>query len=229
MKKLGTGIAIAVLGISLYSNAFATQSTYLFDGTVIQVDSTLSPYISVGTHYTGSMTLDSGTPDVSSFPVFHSDFDGGLISGIVHIGPYTFTATNGDVQVQPPPRQTMWNAIAGPATGLGGTISGSIGGRLYPTWWNYQAVSFSSTLFTTTAFPQPALITNLSAFQSREFDMLFTDGQYNHTLSATINTTIPAPAPVPEPGTLSMLAVGATLIGWRRRKYRTVLRRTTHI
>jgi hypothetical protein len=216
--KLGGSAAIIAIALSVGSAAPAAASlaTYNFTGDITQVDDGFTAF-SVGETFSGSLTYNLDTPNTGD------DVSGvydGLTSLTFNIGGYTFSMTNpsGTFEVQVGNQGTngtstettdRFSVLSDATNGLSGSIPGFTIGSII-----LRLDDSTGNLFSTDALPSDV---TLADFDSNGVFVSF-DAVVDPGISGEL--TAFAPAAIPEPGSLAILAgaLAGMFVMTRRRR-----------
>ena len=216
VSKFAYALRAGAVGLALTLAApaagLAAPITFTGQGTVGSVDMALSAFFSVGDTLTYSYTFESTTVarigSDSNFAVFDA-----LTGMSLSIGGFSASSSSAlEIQVDNDPGMGNHDRYATVSRGTDG-LTGMGAGAFIVDFFGTRLDDSSDTVFSDALILPTAI--DLNDFDSRIFFLFFTDPAGGlHVVDGTLT----ALAPIPEPGTLGIAAVGLAALGLMRRR-----------
>lgn len=215
LRAVGMGLMLigGVIGFMAPAPARAHEVTFHFEGVVTSGDPHLVGGILAGHELNGSFTFDADTADANPGNHHLGQYTGAItdlsytIDSI--LGPYahTFSPPPNVIEVHAehdaPSEWHLMSGITGPTTFDSQT----------PAQFSITLISALNELFPNDHLEQTL---NLSDFSTKEFRILFTESDHNHTVIGNLT----ALAPVPVPAAVYLFGSGLIgLVGLARRRH----------
>lgn len=217
LRQLCGALALAAAGL-----VQANPVTYYFVGQLSAVDPVLTPSFAIGSHFSGSFTYESTTPDNTPLDPNRGFYPPGPAFTVTFNGITISHAVGGSGSV------AVFNDLGGDRFSInanGSVTTGTVSGGYQFGGFHLYLYDITATALASDALPATELDLGLFGLAGIELsffnpsaliDTTFVDGQLNYLSLTDPNTG----SGIPEPGSLAMLALGLSALGYTTKRRR---------